>query len=133
MAECIFKKLVNEQGIQKDFVIDSAATTTEEEGCLIYAPAKEELNKHGVKTSFHHARRVTEADMNFYDYVICMEQRNVSELFLVVPRDHKDKVSLLLDYTDNPREIADPYYTRDFAKAYEDINEGCTALLNKLK
>lgn len=130
MAEFILKDLVKRKGIEKDFEIDSAATSTEEIGNDMYRPAKECLNKHNIPYSKRASRRVTMEDLNYYDYIIAMEEYNIINLRNYL--GNCNKYSLLLDYTDMPMDIDDPWYTNDFEKAYKEIENGCICLLKKL-
>lgn len=130
MAEYIFKNMVNKLGISNDFEIHSAATSREEIGNDIYPPAKTCLNKHNVPFIRHYARQITNKDLEYYDYIIAMEDFNIQNLNRTV--GDSDKYSLLLDYTDSPGNISDPWYTGDFETAYKEIDKGCKCFLMKL-
>ena len=71
-------------------------------------------------------------DYDDFDLIIGMDSENMFYMKRLWPDDQGEKLKLLLDYTDNPREISDPWYTRDFEKAFKEIEEGCTALLEHL-
>ena len=75
---------------------------------------------------------MTRGDYEYYDYIIAMDSRNLYNMKRFVGDDEKGKVSLLLDYTDTPRDVADPWYTGDFDKTWDDVTRGCRALLKKL-
>lgn len=132
MAEFIFKQKVKEAGMEEQFYIASAATSTEEIwngiGNPVYPPARKELAKHGITCEGKRAVQVTKEDYNKYDYLIAMEQRNISNTMRIIGSDPENKVSRLLDFGSNPRDIADPWYTGDFKRTYDDIVEGCEAL-----
>ena len=137
MAEFIMKDMVDKRGIADRFFIESAGTSDEEVwngvGNPVYPPARDELRKHGITdVSGKRARQIRRNDYDKYDLIIGMEQRNVSTMLRIFGGDPEDKVKLLLAYSDNPRDISDPWYTRNFERAYEDIVEGCEALLNFL-
>ena len=132
MAEFIFKKLVRTAGLENEFEIASAATSAEEIGNPVYPMARQELAKHGIGCPGHKARQITPDDYEHYDMIIGMESDNIRNIMQIIGSDPEDKVSLLLDHTGNPRDIADPWYTRKFNIAWADIYEGCTALFNKL-
>ena len=131
MAEYIFRKMVRERGLDQNIYVESAATSTEELGNPVYPPARAELKKHGIDCSGHHARQVRPKDYEEFDYIIAMEDihhRIMRDRFF---RGRDDKISLCLDYTDHRGEqIADPWYTRDFVTAYNQIAEGCGGLLD---
>ena len=131
MAEFIMKYLVSEAGHSKDFIISSAATTTEELGNDIYPNAKAELKKHGIPFEHRQARQIKSSDYNNWDYIIAMDEENVSDILYVVRHDPEKKVRLLMSFIGGgeTRSVSDPWYTRDFFKAYNDIYRGCEALL----
>ena len=102
MAEFIFKDMLTKQNLSSDFVVASAATSTEEiwngTGNPVYPPAREELAKHGISCAGKRAVQVTKADYQKYDYLLCMDTNNVRNLMRIIGKDPDDKVSLLLDY-----------------------------------
>lgn len=133
MAELIMKALVKEGRLEGEFEIASAATSREEIGNPLYPPARRTLQKHGIPMTPHAARQVTREDYEHYDRLIAMEKYNLLNLRPAVGHDPKKKVSLLMDYTDRPGDVADPWYTGDFETAYGDILEGCQGLLKALQ
>ena len=133
MCECVMKHLVREAGLETAFEIDSAATSTEEIGNPIYPPARRELLSHGVEPGNHRARRITKADCDYFDYLIGMDEANIRNILRVCGPENAHKVSRLLDHTDRPGSVADPWYTDDFASTWKDALEGCTALLKEFK
>jgi protein-tyrosine phosphatase len=132
MAEFVMKKMVRTAGLTDDFEIASAATITEEIGNPVYPMARAELAKHGIGCPGKTARLLTTDDYNNYDMIIGMDANNLSSMKNLLGDDPDNKFSLLLDHTSNPRDIADPWYTRDFSSAWRDIHAGCEALFNKL-
>jgi len=136
MAEFIFKKMVEDRGLSSQFVIASAATSTEEiwngVGNPVYPPAKQELRKHGISCEGKRAVQLKKSDYDKYDLILGMEEYNLRNMMRILGKDPQHKVKLLLDYTDSPRGISDPWYTGDFETTYRDIVEGCEALLDSL-
>ncbi len=130
MAEFIFKKIASERG--GDFDISSAATSSEECGNPVYPPAAGILRRHSISCGGKRAVQFVPDDYERYDFIICMENRNIRSLERIVGGDPKGRMYRLLDFTDNPRDIADPWYTGDFETAYREIYEGCEALYNHL-
>ena len=118
MAEFIFKDMVSKQGLSDRFYIASAATSTEEIwngiGNPVYPPAREELAKHGIDCKGKRAVQLTKADYDKYDYILGMDHWNLKNMLRILKSDPEDKVKLLLDYSDDPRDIADPWYTGGF-------------------
>ena len=133
MAEFVMKELVKEAGLSDKFEIASAATSTYELGNPVYPPARQKLSEHGISCKGKTARQLTKSDYEYYDYLIAMEQSNIRDIMRIIGSDPKQKVSLLLDFTDHPRDIADPWYTRDFEATWQDVFEGCESLLEKLR
>ncbi|MCQ2271094.1 MAG: low molecular weight phosphotyrosine protein phosphatase [Bacteroidales bacterium] len=129
MAEFVMKKLVKEAGREADFEIDSAATSTEELGNPVYPPAKMKLAEHGISCKGKTARQMMRKDYDYYDMVIVMDHNNLRNLRFLIGEDTAHKVSMLMDYTDRPGDVTDPWYTGDFEATWHDILEGCEALL----
>ncbi len=129
MAEFILKDKLNRYGVAADFEIASAATSDEESGNPIYPYAKQVLWEHGVwfdpkKTS----RQMVAEDYAYYDCLIGMDESNRRNMLRIAGGDPEGKISLLLEHTIHPRNVADPWYTRDFRAAWNDIESGCEAL-----
>ena len=132
MAEFIMKHLVSQAGRSDEFEIASAAVSTEEIGNDIYPPAKRMLTSQNIPFTHHSARQMTRADYAYYDHIICMDQSNLRWLNYIIPSDSAHKVTLLMQWAGKTRDVADPWYTGDFSKAFNDILEGCQALINQL-
>ncbi|MBQ3978721.1 MAG: low molecular weight phosphotyrosine protein phosphatase [Bacteroidales bacterium] len=131
MAEFIMKALVRSRGLENDYFIESAAVSSEETGNPIYPPAKRCLSQHGVPfDNAKRARQVTWADYDRFDRLICMDSSNLRLLRRVIPSDPECKIHLLMSYTGVGRDVADPWYTGDFETSFQDILEGCEAMLD---
>lgn len=129
MAEFILKFLVRESGRSDDFYIESAAVSDEEYGNPIYPPAKRCMNAHGIPyDSSKTARTVTKSDYDRFDMIICMDRSNLRWLSRIIGEDSQNKVRLMMP---DGRDVADPWYTGDFEKTYQDLTAGCKALLNE--
>lgn len=124
MAEYICKKMASDRGVSGELEIASAATSREEIGNGVYPPAKRKLNSVGISCDGHHARQVTKADYDYYDYLIVMEQYNIRNLMRIIGSDPEKKVHKLLDFAGSGGDIDDPWYTGDFEKTYHEIIEG---------
>ena len=133
MAEYFMKDLVEKEGIDWAFHIESAATSREELGNPAYPPARRELQKHGISCAGHAARQMTRSDYDRFDYLICMENANIRNALRITGGDTEGKISRLLDHTERPGDVADPWYTGDFQATWRDVSEGCTALLHQLR
>ena len=130
MAEFVMKALVKARGIEDSFYIESAAVSTEEIGNPIYPPARRCLSQHGVKFDDRQARQVTRKDYDRFDRIICMDSSNLRWIRRIIPEDPEGKIHLLMSYTGTGRDVADPWYTGDFEAAFQDILEGCEAILS---
>lgn len=133
MAEFIFKDLVKKEGLEKFILAKSVATSYETLGQDMHEEAKLKLEEKGIPYKRRRARRLAKSDYINFDYIIGMDEQNIQNIYKICDEDEKQKVHKLLDYTDKPRDIADPWYTGNFSKAYDDILKGCTALLKYIK
>ncbi len=132
MAEFVMKDLVEKKGIAEHFYIASCATSREEIGNGVYPPAKRKLQENGISCAGKTARQMTKGDYDYFDYIVAMDHMNLRNMFQFVGEDKNQKVSLLLDFTDTPGDVADPWYTGDFDATWEDVNKGCKGLLEKI-
>jgi len=133
MAEFIMKDIVRKAGLSDSFEIASCATSTEEIGNPVYPPARAELKKHGITCDGKRAVQLKKSDYARYDYLVCMDSYNRRNMMYILDCDPERKISRLMDHTDRPGDVFDPWFTNDFKTAYTDIYDGCTALFNKLK
>lgn len=133
MAEFIFKDMVKKAGLSDRFSISSAATSTEELGNGLYPNAARCLELHKVPYTRHSARQIRKSDYDEYDLIIGMDEENMYNLRRFFSPDPEGKVSSLMSFAGSARSVSDPWYTRDFETAYNDIVEGCAALLEYLK
>lgn len=133
MAEFVMKRLVREAGLQDEYVIESAATTYEEIGNPVYPPAVRELKKHGISCEGKTARRMVKEDYDRFDYLIGMDKENLDDMTSFFAPDPERKISLLLRHAGKARSVADPWYTGNFTATWNDVLEGCTALLDKTR
>ena len=129
MAEFIFRDMVAKRGLAAEFSIASAATSREEIGHPVYPPAKRKLKEHGIDPAGKTARQMTAQDYKDYDYLLAAERYNIRNMERITGGDPQHKIFRLLDFSDRPRDIADPWYTGDFDEAWDDIVEGCEAFL----
>jgi len=137
MAEFVWKDLMKKQGLSADYPCASSATSTEEiwgnVGNPVYPPARAVLARHGINCGGKRAVQLTRADYEKYDYLVCMDSRNVKNALCLLGGDPECKVKKLLDFTSRGGDVADPWYTGDFDTTYRDVTEGCEALLSYLQ
>ena len=132
MAEFIMKDLVKCEGLENQFHIVSAATSTEEIGNPVYPQARRKLAEHGIGCAGKTARQLAAADYGRYDLLVGMDQANIQNMRRICGGDPEGKFRLLLDYTDRPASVADPWYTGDFERTWQDVEAGCRGLLAAL-
>lgn len=133
MAQCVMTQLVRERGLAAFYRIGSAAVSDEEEGHGIYPPARAELRRHGIPAPEHRAHRLTREEAAQWELLIAMDEWNLRLLRSLLGPEADARTHLLMEYTGRGGEMDDPWYTRRFDRAYEDILEGCTALLDALE
>lgn len=136
MAEFVLKDMVKQKGLQKDFVICSSATSTEEifngVGNPVYPPAKAVLEAQGICLSGKRAVQLKASDYDKYDLFIGMDSANIKNMNRILGGDKSGKIHKLLEYANSLADVSDPWYTRDFNRCYNDIYKGCKALLEVL-
>ena len=129
MAEFVMKDLVKKAGREREFEIASAATSTEEIGCPVYPPARRKLAEHGIGCAGKTARQLRRDDYAAYDLLIGMDSANLRNMRRICGGDPEGKISLLMDWTNRPGDVADPWYTGDFEATWRDVLDGCEAIL----
>ena len=139
MAEFIMRDLVKKAGVEEQVLCASAATSSEEIiydiGNPMYPAAKAELKRRGIPCGEKRAVLLKRADYANYDYLICMEQRNLRDAARILGKDPEKKLRLLLSFAEKAGEkveIADPWYTGNFVTCADQITAGCEGLLRAL-
>ena len=138
MAEFIFKKMLAECGRENEYFISSSATSDEEiyrgVGNPIYPPARRELTVRGVRFDpDKRAVRLRREDYDVYDLFVTMDGKNVRNALVIFGNDPEGKIKKLMDYTGRGGDVSDPWYSDRFDVAFDDICEGCRALLSYLE
>jgi len=129
MAEFVFKDMVNKKGLSNEFYIESAATSSEGIGEVIYYGTTNILRQQGIPYEERKSRLLTKDDYNKFDYILGMETKNITNILRIVGEDKENKVHRLLDFSDMPRDIAAPWFTGDFDITYYDVEDGCSKFL----
>lgn len=132
MAEFVFKDMVKKAGRENEFIIDSAATSTEEIGNPIHYGTRTKLRQMNISFTDHRARQITIDDYNDWDYLICMDRNNLRNMERILGSDVDSKFRLLLEFAGEYRDIADPWYTGNFDLTFDDVEKGCRALLSQV-
>ena len=133
MAEFVMKDMVKKAGLEQDFQIESAATSTEESGNPVYPPAREELAKHGISCKGKRAVQLKASDYDYYDYLIGMDTMNIRNMKRILGADKEEKIYKMMTFAGRSDDVADPWYSGDFRTTYNDIDEACRGLLKYLK
>jgi protein-tyrosine phosphatase len=133
MAQFVFLDILRKNGEDKDFLVDSSATSYEEIGNPLYPPVRQLLDKAGISYHITYAKKLVSEDYGRYDLFVCMDERNIRMIRNIFATDRDKKVWRLLDFTDDKRDVSDPYYTRDFSSVFEDIKMGCQGLYDYFK
>ena len=132
MAEAIFRDMLDKQGLSDRFLVNSAAVSDEELGRPVYPAAQTELRRRGLPESAHRAWQLRREDYDRYDYLVGMDSANLRNMRRICGGDPQEKLHLLMDFTDRPGDVADPWYTGDFDATWRDVDAGCRALLAAL-
>ena len=132
MCEFVFKDMVNKRGLADSFYIASAATSREEIGNDTHYGTKRKLDEMGIPYTKRGAVQMTKSDYSKYDYILGMDRHNMLNISRIIGSDPEGKVNRLLDFGSRPRDIADPWYTGNFDITYNDVVEGCEALLQHI-
>lgn len=134
MAEFVLKDLVKKAGLESQFYIESAATSTEEIGNPVYPPACRKLAEHGIGCAGKTARQLRNEDYDQFDLLIGMDKANLRNMYRICGGDYDDKMHLLMEFAGRPdTEVADPWYTGDFEATWQDVLAGCQGLLAQLR
>lgn len=133
MGEFIMKDLAAKAGLEDQFHIASAATSSEELGCPVYPPARRKLAEHGISCAGKTARQLRREDYAAWDLLLGMDRANLRNMTRICGGDPEGKIHALLEYAGRPgEEVVDPWYTGDFEAAWRDISAGCRGLLKVL-
>lgn len=132
MAEFVLKDMVKKKGLEDSFYIASAATSTEEIGNPVHHGTRNKLRQYNISVAGKTSIQLTKKDYNKYDYIIAMDDFNIKNIMRIIGNDKDNKVCKLLDFSDRPRDIADPWYSGNFDITYEGVVEGCNAFLEKI-
>lgn len=133
MAEFIMKDIVKKSGCSDKFIINSAAVSTEEIGNNIYPPAQAELKRRGIPFDNHYAVQLKSSDYDRYDLFILMDKSNEINICRIFRNDKENKIHKLLEYAGRNDDVSDPWYSRRFDIAFDDIYSGCMGLFEYLK
>ena len=132
MAEFVMKDLAARLDMTGEFFVASAATSSEEIGNPVYPPARRMLMKHGINCAGKTARQMNRRDYDQFDLLVGMDGQNLRAMRRICGGDPDEKLRMLMEYTDRPGDVADPWYTGDFEATWRDVSEGCRGLIKAL-
>ncbi len=132
MAEFLLRDMVEKRGLGDKFYIASAATSAEEIGNGVHWGTRQKLAERGISPDGKRAVQLKRSDADKYDYFIGMDLQNIRAITRILGSGYENKIFRLLDFSDKPRDIADPWYTHNFDVTYDDIIEGCEAFLKRV-
>ena len=133
MAEYIMKHLLTVLNLENGYTVASSATSTEELGSPVYPPAQRELYRHGISCGRREATQLSSEDYGRYDLFVLMDDRNMRNILRIFKSDPEGKICQLTSVLGSSRDVSDPWYSGDFSRAYDDIFEGCVALISALE
>ena len=133
MAEFIFKRMISERGVERDFEVSSMAVSAEELGNPVYPPARAELSRHGIGCDGKYAVQIKRSDYEKFDHIICMDDGNQRGLMRLFGGDPDGKIRKLLDFTNRGGDVRDPWFTGNFSETFSDVSDGCEAVYRFLK
>ena len=132
MAEFVFNDMAKKQGLSDKITASSSATSTEEIGNDVHHGTKAILTKYNIPFKRREAVQLTRTDYYKYDLFVGMDSANIRNMYRIFGADPDNKIIKLLDLTDRPGDVADPWYTGNFEATYRDVVDGCNALIEKL-
>jgi len=136
-AQGVFRRLVEEMGLEEVVEIDSAGTHAYHVGNPPDLRAQETARRRGLELSDLRARQVRQEDFERFDYILAMDEDNHYSLSLVCPLEHQGKLKLLMEYASHwgEREVPDPYYGGDqgFERVFDMVEEACRGLLEEIR
>ncbi|WP_182201472.1 low molecular weight protein-tyrosine-phosphatase [Paraliobacillus salinarum] len=135
MAEAVFRRLVEEEGIADKFHIDSAGIGDWHVGNPPHEGTRKILEQRNISYEGMQARQVVKADWEKFDYIVAMDQQNMHDLEAIEKEVEGVKVARLMDYVEKAEEenVPDPYFTKNFDYTYHLVDKGCKALLAEIK
>lgn len=132
MAEFVFRDMLNKRNLQHKIFVKSSATSTDAIGCNVHHGTRNVLAENNIPFEYRRAVQLTAADGDYYDLFVAMDGQNVFYMKQILKPDHHVKITKLMDYTGESRDVADPWYTGDFDVTYRDIANGSSALIDYL-
>ena len=133
MAEFVMKDMLKKHRLDCAAEVRSAATSTYELGNPVHRGTRNKLSEHGISCAGKTARLLTRGDYAEYDYIIGMDESNMRDMHRLFGGDPQNKLWKLLNLCGESADVADPWYTGDFEATWQDINRGCTALLERIQ
>ncbi|MDO4689984.1 MAG: low molecular weight protein-tyrosine-phosphatase [Fusobacterium sp.] len=131
MAESVFTHMIKKRGLENEFIIFSAGTSREEIGNPPHYGTVKKLKELNIQVVPHRATQMTKKDLEDYDYIIGMDEANIRNIEKIVGTK-SEKIKKLLSFSGLKDDIADPWYTGNFDRTYEDIEKGLNDFLKEI-
>ncbi|WP_080658411.1 low molecular weight protein-tyrosine-phosphatase [Treponema pedis] len=131
MAESVFTYMLKEKNIENRFEVFSAATSKEEIGNPPHYGTVKKLKEERIPVVPHKAVQMAKEDIDYYDYIIGMDSANIKNIEKIAG-GKSEKIRKLLSFAGSYADIADPWYTGNFDKTYEDIVKGLQGFLKEV-
>lgn len=136
-AEAVFRHRVAEAGLEERIYIDSAGTHDYHIGDPPDPRTQQAARQRGYDMSALRGRQVEIADFNHFDYVLAMDNANLSILKRLRPQDAQSHLGLFLEYAGKheAREVPDPYYggKDGFERVLDMVEDAAEGLLQHIR
>ncbi|MET1031245.1 low molecular weight protein-tyrosine-phosphatase [Domibacillus tundrae] len=133
MAEAMFRDVVEKENLSGRITVDSAATSSWHIGSPPHKGTLAKLKEYKISSEGLSGRQLDAADFEKFDYIIGMDESNISNIREMLGQPDHPKIIRFLDLTDHQKDVPDPYYTGDFQETYDLVSDGCAALLKKIR
>jgi len=132
MAEAVFRDKLEKKGLTGKISVDSAGTGDYHVGKEPHKGTRELLDRNHISYEGMLARQVSYGDWSKFDYIIAMDDQNITDLSRINKETEDVYIAKLMDFVDDPGDenVPDPYYTGNFDYTYELVSEGCSKLLD---
>ncbi|MGV3487697.1 MAG: low molecular weight protein-tyrosine-phosphatase [Tuberibacillus sp.] len=136
MAEAVFRHLLEKEGLDSKVRVDSAGIAGWHVGKHPHQGTQAVLKEKGISVQGLQGRQITKEDLQTFDYIIAMDQKNVGSIKDLAESD-AIHIHLLTDFTEDlslrGKEVPDPYHTGRFDETFDLVEAGCLGLMWKIK
>ena len=133
MAEAVFRHQIKEQQLERQIEVDSAGTSNWHIGKRPHEGTLGKLEELMISSVGMQGRQLIREDFERFEYIVGMDESNIDNIRMMLNEPNHPKIFRFLDLTDHQKDVPDPYFTGDFDETYALVEEGCQALLAKIK